>query len=136
MDTPFSKKLIEFFLLLSLPVVFALSFQSYQIYRMMTGFIGFIISDNWANILLWVYSRWLSWLWKQLFKKTLFNFAFLFFFVHSSLSLVNYRSQVRSKCTKSIGFEEFFVNLLASTPVFRKKEKLIFDFCLFLKFFM
>ena len=38
--------------------------------------------------------------------------------------------------TKSNVFKEFVMTLLASTRVFDKKSKLVFDFCHFLRFFV
>ena len=82
LDTSFLKKLIEFFLNLSLTVIFTLSFRSYEISCIVIGFIGFSWTNRWADILILVDSWWLSWFWKKSFSKTKkknFNFAILFF---------------------------------------------------------
>ena len=128
------------FLILSLTVIFTLSFQLYEISCIVIGFNSLSWKNRWAHIQILLDSCWLSWLWKQSFSKTknkkLFNFASLFFlFFFLAPNLVNYRSNMilwvsreivkRDRCPKIHFFKEGVMTLLTSTPVFHKKSKLI-----------
>ena len=82
-STPLSWRNQLNFLILTLTVIYTLSFRSYEISCIVIAFIGFSWKNRRTDILILVDSWWLSWLWKQSFskikKKKLFNFAILFF---------------------------------------------------------
>ena len=79
-----------------------------------------------------------------LIKISQFLLSLLFFvtFVYVIPSLVNYRSNMTSLLSRVAASEqnlffffiEFVLNLLASTGIFRTKSKLIFHFCLYIRF--
>ena len=127
-ENPFLKKLIEFF---------TFNCRFYSVFLVVWN----LLDNDRSHLLFWrsksacilnlVDSCWISGLWKQFSKQktTLFSFAFLFFFVYLLLSLVNYNSHMitlsvewRCNCINFIVFKEFVMNLLSSTPVFRKKK--------------
>ena len=72
--TPLSWRNQLNFLILSLTVIYTLSFRSYEISCIVIAFIGFSWKNRKNNILKLVDSWWLSWLWKQSFSKIKKNF--------------------------------------------------------------
>ena len=74
---------------------------------------------------------------KQLFKKTLSNFGFFVFLLPNLDNLRSHVTLLASGEGASVQNLKFLKELtvLASTRVFRKKTKLIFDFCLYLTLF-
>ena len=68
-STPLSWRNQLNFLILSLTVIYTLSFRSYEISCIVIAFIGFSWKNRRTNFLILVDSWWLSWLWKQSFSK-------------------------------------------------------------------
>ena len=96
-STPLSWRNRLNFLILSLTVIYTLSFRSYEISFIVIAFIGFSWKNRRTDILILVDSWWLSWLWKQSFskilKKNFLTSQFCSFYVSFCylISLVNYR---------------------------------------------
>ena len=68
-STPLSWRNQLNFLILSLTVIYTLSFRSYEISCIVIAFVGFAWKNRRTDILILVDSWWLSWLWKQSFSK-------------------------------------------------------------------
>ena len=99
-STPLSWRNQLNFLILSLTVIYTLSFRSYEISCIVIAFIGFSKKSRRTDILILVDSWWLSWRSKQSFskikKKNFSTSQFCSFYVSFCylISLVNYRSNI------------------------------------------